>query len=351
MSQRNRMDLHNARVLIIDDQATNVRLLHRMLTVAGYHEIRGITEPREAFDAFVEFQPDLVLLDLQMPGMDGFAVMEQLQQTVAEDQFLPILVLTGEGGVGARERALGMGAKDFVDKPFHVTEVMLRIRNLLETRFLHLLLHDQKAALKRQVDDKTRELFASQTEALDRLAQAAEFRDVDTGQHAQRVGELSATLGLASGLPEERVTLLRRAAPLHDLGKIGIPDSILLKPGPLTPAEFEVMKAHTTIGARLLEGGATPLIQMAQTIALSHHEKWNGTGYPNALQGDAIPVEARIVAVADFFDALTHDRPYRSACALPQVREMMLAERERAFDPEIVERFLDGSARREQARP
>lgn len=343
MNRQPRPEVHNARVLIVDDQPANVRLLRQMLTGAGYRDIRGVTDSREAFGVFLDFRPDLVLLDLQMPGMDGFAVMEQLQSTVAEDQYLPILVLTGDGGLNARERALGMGAKDFVDKPFHVIEVLLRIRNLLETRFLHLLLHDRKAALERQVQDRTRELFASQTEVLDRLAQAAEFRDVDTGEHAQRVGELAATLGAALELSTEQVALLRRAAPLHDLGKIGIPDSILRKPGPLAPDEFATMKTHTTIGARLLAGGGTSLMRMAQRIALSHHERWNGKGYPAGLQGPDIPVEARIVAVADYFDALTHDRPYRSAVMQAEVRELLRAERGQAFDPEIVDRFLDGA--------
>lgn len=342
MNGEPRSELHDARVLIVDDQSANVRLLRQMLSGAGYREIRGVTDSREAFSTFLKFRPDLVLLDLQMPGMDGFAVMEQLQSTVEKDEYLPILVLTGDGGRNARERALGMGAKDFVDKPFHVVEVLLRIRNLLETRFLHLLLHDEKAVLKRQVLDRTRELFASQTEVLDRLAQAAEFRDVDTGEHAQRVGELAARLGEALEFSAEQVALLRRAAPLHDLGKIGIPDSILRKPGPLAPHEYDTMKTHTTIGARLLAGGETALMQMAQRIALSHHERWNGKGYPAGLRGDGIPVEARIVAVVDYYDALTHDRPYRTGLTPEEVCGQLRAERGRAFDPEIVDRFLDG---------
>ena len=343
MNLQLRQEARLARVLIVDDQPANVRLLRQMLMGEGYQDIRGITDSREAFATFLEFQPDLVLLDLQMPGMDGFAVLEQLQSTVPGDHYLPILVLTGDGGLNARERALGMGAKDFVDKPFHVAEVLLRIRNLLETRFLHLQLHNQKAVLRSQVEDRTRELFASQTEVLDRLAQAAEFRDVDTGEHAQRVGELAATLGSSLGLPADEVTLLRRAAPLHDLGKIGIPDNILRKPGPLAPEEFATMQTHTVIGARLLAGGGTPLMQMAQRIALSHHERWNGEGYPAGLRATDIPVEARIVAVADYFDALTHDRPYRQAVTPDSVCELLRDERGRAFDPTIVDHFLDGA--------
>lgn len=343
MSPEPRSELHDARVLIVDDQPANVRLLRQMLGGAGYRDVRGVTDSRQAFGTFLEFGPDLVLLDLQMPGLDGFAVMEQIQSTVQKDDYLPILVLTGDGGRNARERALGMGAKDFVDKPFHVVEVLLRIRNLLEARFLHLLLHDEKAVLKRQVEDRTRDLFASQTEVLDRLAQAAEFRDVDTGEHAHRVGELAAHLGEALELSDQQVALLRRAAPLHDLGKIGIPDSILRKPGPLAPHEYATMKTHTTIGARLLAGGGTPLMQMAQRIALSHHERWNGRGYPVGLQGTDIPVEARIVAVADFFDALTHDRPYRPGLTPDKVMELLRVERGQAFDPEVVDRFLNGA--------
>ena len=288
MNLQLRQEARLARVLIVDDQPANVRLLRQMLMGEGYQDIRGITDSREAFATFLEFQPDLVLLDLQMPGMDGFAVLEQLQSTVPGDHYLPILVLTGDGGLNARERALGMGAKDFVDKPFHVAEVLLRIRNLL-------------------------------------------------------VGELAATLGSSLGLPADEVALLRRAAPLHDLGKIGIPDNILRKPGPLAPEEFATMQTHTVIGARLLAGGGTPLMQMAQRIALSHHERWNGEGYPAGLRATDIPVEARIVAVADYFDALTHDRPYRQAVTPDSVCELLRDERGRAFDPTIVDHFLDGA--------
>jgi putative two-component system response regulator len=327
--------------MIVDDQEANIRVLRRMLSVAGYHEITSVAEPRAALDTFMSFRPDLVLLDLQMPGLDGFSVLGQLQGSIAADQFLPILMLTGEDGVEARERALGMGAKDFIGKPFHVSEVLLRIRNLLETRFLHLLLHDQKAVLERQVEEKSRDLLKSQVEVLERLAQAAEFRDDETGQHAQRVGEASAALAGVLALSHESALLIRRAAPLHDIGKIGIPDRILLKPGPLTPEEYDVMKTHAAIGAKLLTGGITALSRMAQTIALSHHERWDGKGYPHGLSREDIPIEARIVSLADFFDALSHARPYRPAVPVDRVRAMIENERGRAFDPELTGAFLE----------
>ena len=333
-------ELSGARIMVVDDQAATVRLLQHMLREEGFSSVRGITNPREALSTFHDFNPDLVILDLQMPGLDGFAVLAQLQHAIPSEQYLPVLMLTGKGTLEARQQALGMGANDFVDKPFHVSEVLLRIRNLLEARFLHLLLTDQKEVLRRQVDAKTQEALASHNEMLERLAQAAEFRNVDTGRHAQRVGELSAALAQEVGLPEDRVTLIRRAAPLHDLGKIGIPDRILLKPGPLTTEEFETMKTHTTIGADLLSGGRTALHQVAQQIALAHHERWDGHGYPGGMAGDAIPLEARIVAVADFFDALTHERPYRVARSVADVRAMLLKESSRAFEPALVESFL-----------
>ena len=332
-------------ILVIDDQKTNVDILQRILQVGGYQRVESVTDPYQAVARFNALQPDLVLLDLQMPGMDGYAVLEQLRGLRPHDTFLPIVILTGDDSLAARERALALGATDFIGKPFHVSEVLLRIKNLLETRFLHLLLHDEKALLERRVEEQSQELMRAQLEVLARLGQAAEFRDDETGQHCQRVGEVAARLGREIGLDEDKIGILRLAAPLHDIGKIGIPDRILLKPGSLTTEEFAVMKTHTTIGASLLAGGAAALTQTAQAIALSHHERWDGHGYPHGRAGSEIPLAARLVSLADVYDALTHDRPYRSAWPLDRVLETLKLERERRFEPEIVDAFfrLEGS--------
>jgi putative two-component system response regulator len=274
-----------ARILIVEDEEMNVRLLERILGNAGYVDIRSTTDPFLVPDLYSLFRPDLVLLDLRMPGRDGYGVLEDLATVAAGERFLPVLALTGDASAGAKVRALALGAKDFLAKPFDVEEVLLRIRNLLETRWLYRELEEQNAALERRVIERTRALQETEIEVLERLAAAAEFRDDDTGQHTQRVGDLAARLGAAIGLPEEEVDLLRRAAPLHDVGKIGIPDRVLLKPGKLTPQEFEVMKTHTLVGARLLAGGRSALVRMAERIARSHHERWDGQGYPDGLAG------------------------------------------------------------------
>ncbi len=317
----------NARILIVDDQEANVRLLEGILKrAAGYHALRSTTDPREVMSLYVEFQPDLILLDLHMPHVDGFGVMDQLKEIVPEDAFLPILVLTADVTPEAKQRALASGAKDFLAKPFDPTEVLLRIKNLLETRTLHL-------ELRAQLSD-------AHLEVIDRLAIAAEYRDDETGEHIKRVGQTSALVARALKLPPEQVLLIRRAATLHDVGKIGIPEHILLKPGRLTPDEFNVMKSHTTIGAKILSGGQFPLLQMAEVIALTHHERWDGSGYPRGLKGEATPLLGRIVAVADVFDILTHPRPYKKAW----LAEEAIAELQRAagtqFDPSVVETFL-----------
>ena len=326
--------VRDARILIVDDQEANVALLEGILQrVAGSYNYKSTTDSRVVLALYSEFQPDLILLDLHMPHLDGFGVMEELKPLIPEESFLPILVLTADITPEAKQRALAGGAKDFLTKPFDSTEVRLRIENLLETRFLHL-------EMEQRVRARTRELEDAHVEVVERLALAAEYRDDDTGEHTKRVGRISAVLARAHGLPPGEVTVIRRAAPLHDVGKIGIPDSILLKPGRLTPEEFEFMKTHTTIGAKILSGGRFPLLRVAEGIALTHHERWDGGGYPQGLRGESIPLPGRIVAVADAFDAMTRARPYKAAWPVAQA----VAELERCagkqFDPKIVEAFL-----------
>jgi putative two-component system response regulator len=322
-----------ARLLIVDDEERNIRVLRYILERAGYIQICSTCDSREALQLFTQFEPDLVLLDLHMPHLDGVAVMQQISATIAEDAYLPFLILTADVTVEARQRALAEGAKDFLTKPLDATEVLLRIKNLLDTRFLNKL-------LEQKVWARTADLEKSQSEVLNRLAQAAEFRDDDTGQHTYRVGGTAARLAEELRQESELVDLIRRAAPLHDVGKIGIPDAILLKPGKLTAEEFDIMKTHTTIGAALLAEGQSPLVQMAQSISLTHHEKWNGSGYPHGLSGEAIPIEGRILAVVDVFDALTHERPYKKAWPVEEALTEIAQQSGRHFDPQIVTAFL-----------
>jgi putative two-component system response regulator len=324
--------LTTARILIVDDQPSNVLLLEGILQEEDYTAYKGITDSRQAQSVYLEYQPDLILLDLQMPYLDGFEVMNQLRAHVSPGAFLPILVLTADITPDAKRQALAEGATDFLTKPFDQTEVLLRIKNLLRTRLLHLL-------LEQKVRERTAELEETQIEILERLALAAEYRDDDTGEHTRRVGQMSAQIAQALGLPEAEVELIRRAAPLHDVGKIGIPDSILLKPGKLTPAEFELMKTHTTLGAKMLSGGQFPLLQLAEEIALSHHERWDGTGYLG-LKAESIPIAGRIVTVADVFDALTNERPYKKAWLHTEAIEEIRRQTGRQFDPRVVEAFL-----------
>jgi putative two-component system response regulator len=332
--------LHTARILIVDDHELNVHLLERILRLAGYSQIRGTTEPRQALALFEAFQPDLMLLDLHMPLMDGFAVMAALGRRTSGGVYLPILAITGDIMPETKLRALSAGARDFLSKPFDNTEVLLRIKNLLETRFLYVQLQHQNEMLEAKVRERTHELEQAQVEILQRLALAAEFRDDETGQHTQRVGQLAARLADTLGLPAEQVELIRMAAPLHDIGKIGIPDRILLKPDVLSVEEMEQMRRHTLIGSRILSGGRYMLLHIAEEIASTHHERWDGSGYPQGLTGEAIPLTGRIVAVADAFDALVNERPYKHAWPVPEVLTEIARQSGEKFDPRVVAALL-----------
>jgi putative two-component system response regulator len=333
------------RILVVDDEQINIQVVERILGPDAA-QLATTTDPRKAVALFREFHPDLVLLDLRMPHIDGLELLAQLAREIPPGVYLPILVLTSDSSGETKRRALSGGAKDFLTKPLSPFEVRLRVQNLLETRFLHLELQEQNRSLEARVVERTRalvrrseELEEARVEILVRLARAAEFRDDDTGQHTQRVGHLAGQLGEALSLAPDDVGLIRRAAPLHDVGKIGVPDAVLMKQGRLNAAEFEIMKRHTVIGGSILAGSAVPLLAMGREIALSHHERWDGAGYPFGAVGMDIPVSGRIVAVADVFDALTHGRPYKTAWSVEAACAEIVRERSRQFDPDVVDAF------------
>ena len=329
----------NARILIVDDQDANVLLLERLLATAGYKNIMSTKDPRQVLPLFGKFQPDLILLDIMMPHLDGYSVMQQICPRVPDGDYLPILVLTADTNTEAKRKALAMGARDFLHKPLDATEVLLRIKNLLETRFLHLRLHNQMELLEEQVKEKTHGLEEARVEILQKLALAAEYREDPTGEHPKRVGETAAILARAANLPKAQVELIRLAAQLHDVGKIAVPETILRKPGPLTSDERDQMRLHAAVGARMLSGTQLPLLQMAEEIALCHHEHWDGNGYASLKEQD-IPVAARIVAIAETFDVMTHDRPYRAAVSKADALAEISRQSGRQFDPRLVDAFL-----------
>lgn len=333
-----RQDILNANILLVDDQLVNIKLLERMLRQAGFTAIFSTTRPQEVKTLYFENEIDLMLLDIRMPAMDGFEVMAQLQAEINND-YLPVLVVTAELTGQVRERALSSGAKDFITKPFDQSEVIQRIHNMLEVRLLHKQVRLQNETLEQQVRERTRQLEQSRLEIINRLGRAAEYKDNETGNHILRMSHFAQMLARAAGLGEEQADNILLAAPMHDIGKIGIPDKILLKPGKLDPDEWEIMKTHVTIGADLLDGTDIPLLIMARNIALSHHEKWDGSGYPNGLAGEAIPIEGRICAICDVFDALTSERPYKKAWPVEEAIAFLRQQKGRHFDPRLVDLF------------
>jgi len=280
------------------------------------------------------------MLDLKMPPPDGFQLMRELAVHSRVGSYQPILALTADLSDDVKERALALGAKDFLSKPFSLNEVRLRVANLLETRRLHVALTRQNETLDRSVRERTRSLELAREELLDRLSLAAEYRDDETNKHAKRVGLTASLLARQLDVPAEDVELIRRAAPLHDIGKIGIPDGILLKPGRLTPGEVVQMRGHSMLGAKILSGSTSPVLRLAEEIAMTHHERWNGDGYPTGLAGEEIPLAGRLVALADVFDALTHRRPYKEAMSVGLAVAEIGTLRGTHFDPRVVDAFF-----------
>ncbi|MBI1334875.1 MAG: response regulator [Armatimonadetes bacterium] len=331
---------YHPKILVVDDDATNIHFLKRLLDIGGYDDIRTASSGREALLEGASYDPDLILLDLQMPEMDGYEVLRVMRPLRNSGVYLPILVFTADATHSARKKALELGASDFLTKPGDATEILLRVKNFLTMRFWSKELNERNIDLEERVRARTRELEESHRDVIHRLARAGEYRDDDTGHHTRRVGELSARIATALRLPTDTVKLIQLAALLHDLGKIGIPDSILLKPGRLTEEEFRQMQQHCMAGASILAQGNTPLLQMAEKIAAHHHERYDGSGYPSGLRGEEIPIEARIVSVADVFDALTHERPYKKAWDRESAKAEILSQKGRQFDPQVVDAFL-----------
>ena len=333
-------DLLQARILIVDDQEVNILLLERMLGGAGYNTITSTMEPREVCQLHRQNRYDLILLDLQMPGMDGFEVMERLKEIETED-YLPVLVITAQPG--HKLRALQAGAKDFVSKPFELPEVLARVRNLLEVRLLHAEMQTYNSLLKQQVEERTADVQESYLETIATLSRAVERKDIYLGAHVQRISFFSRELARMLGLDEVFVEQIFLASPMHDIGKIGIPDHILLKAGDLTADEWEIMKGHTTQGAQILGLSKSPILKMGAEIALSHHERWDGGGYPNGTKGEAIPLAARMMKMCDIYDSLRNQRCYKPAFDHAKAVDIIIHGDDRTqpshFDPVVLAAF------------
>lgn len=327
-----------AKIMIVDDDPGNIHILERILKWQGYSRIFSITRSTEAVELYRDTRPDILLLDLKMPEMNGLEVLSQLSK-IEEDHYIPVLVLTAQQDRVTKLEALKAGAKDFLNKPFDIAEVLLRIDNIIETRLLHNEIRDQNKILEEKVRERTRELRETQLEIINRLGRASEYRDNETGMHIIRMSRLSARLAQALGMNAESCELILHASPMHDVGKIGIPDHILLKPGKLNDAEWEIMRMHPTMGAEMLSGGQSELLQMAELIAITHQERWDGSGYPKGLRGEEIPLEGRIVALCDVFDALTSRRAYKSAFSVEDSVSEIEKQSGKLFDPKLVDVF------------
>ncbi len=329
------MEVLTARMLIVDDQPYNIELLVRILQRSGYTNYLGLSDPTRLEQTFHDYRPDMVLLDIHMPEIDGITALQMIRGWHDDSDYLPILVLTADTTPEIKQAALAAGANDFLNKPFDRIEVLLRIHNLLQTRSLHKAMQAYNEQLELKVKERTEQLEHAQDEILLLLAKVSEFRDDDTGKHTKRVGILSGLIARELGLAAEQIEILRKASTLHDIGKVGIPDAILLKPGRFIPEEYEQMKKHTSLGEHILRNSSFEILKMAEIISAAHHEKWDGSGYPRGLMQEEIPLVARIVAVADFYDALTHERPYKEAWTVEQTLEEIERQSGKHFDPAI----------------
>lgn len=331
-------------ILIVDDVSINIDILAYCL--GDDYKISASQDSSIALKSIGLEKPSMIILDLFMPEIDGFEFCRIIK---SDENFcdIPVVFITSASDADTLSKAFAIGAVDYITKPISSLEVRARIRTHLRLKAAEDALREQNHLLEikvaqrtRKIQEKQNEINEVQHEAILRLCLAAELRDKVTGMHIRRIQEYSALLGRKCGLPEDHVELLYLASAMHDLGKIGIPDSILLKPGKLDAEEWVIMKSHTVIGAQSLANSRFRLIQLAETIARSHHEKWDGNGYPDGLKGLEIPMEARIVSIVDSFDAMLSQRPYKKAMPLDEVMGIIRSERGRAFDPAIVDIFL-----------
>ena len=349
-------------IMIIDDQPLNIKVVRKYLELNGYENFLGLSDPTEAIDQIHKRYPDVILLDIMMPQISGLTLLEQIRAHEATKS-IPVIILTAMDELETKRRALELGATDFLSKPVEPMELIPRLRNALLIKEHHDSLQKQAEQLEQLVQERTQALAASQLEVIYCLARASEYRDNETGRHVIRVGRYVGILSRAIGLDEETATLYEQAALLHDVGKIGIPDSILLKPGKLTPEEIEIMQrhcnygkrtfetmtpdqwhlfqAHTRVGEKILGECHSPILKTASNIALTHHEHWDGTGYPLGLAGEDIPLEGRITAIADVFDSLSSRRPYKPPFPLEKCFELMRKERGKHFEPKLLDKFFE----------
>lgn len=315
------MDFSNdkPRILIVDDEPANLKVMREVL--GNQYRMSFAKSGAAALTLLEKEQPKLILLDIMMPDMNGFEVCEIVKSTPALSH-IPIIFVTALGDESDEFKGFELGAVDYITKPISPAIVRARVKT-------HLSLVQAEQLKQAHVD------------LVHRLGRAAEYKDTDTGEHIARMSQYSKLLALEFGMDEHQAELLRQAAPMHDVGKIGIPDAILLKPGRLTSEEFDHMKQHAVIGAQILANSSSPLLQLAHKLAIEHHEKWDGSGYPHGLKGEQISVEGRIVAIADVFDALTSKRPYKEAWSVEEALEHMQAQAGKHFDPHLINLFVN----------
>lgn len=349
------------RLLVIDDEPINIILIEKCLRHAGYQQVQPHSDATSALETIARERPDVVLMDICMP-VSGLEILGRMQQDPTLSH-IPVIMITAHDDEQTRQQALESGATDLLGKPIRPTELLPRVRNALVVKSHYDHLQAYAFDLERKVRMRTAELMGSRIELIHCLARIAEYRDNETGRHVIRVGRYSGILARAMKLDDATVELIEHAAPLHDIGKIGVPDAILLKKDKLTPEEYEIMqrhvalgkrafepmstnewrafRSHTILGEMMMDLGTSPLLSMAGQIALTHHERWDGTGYPLGLAGEEIPLPGRIVAVADVFDALSNKRPYKPPFPIDHCFRILEEGRGTQFDPRVIQALLD----------
>ncbi len=329
--------LSKNKILLVDDTKINIDIL--VQTLKDQYKLGVALNGKKALQYLKSNSVDLILLDILMPEMDGFEVCFKLKEDPAT-QNIPVIFITAVEDIEHKTKGFELGAVDYITKPFDITEVKARIKTHLMLKNALEALESQNIILDEKVKIRTKELEDAQIEIIERLSIAAEFRDEETGNHVKRMSKYCKLLASACGLSEEKSDMIALASTMHDLGKIGVPDNILLKPGKLDNDEWKIMRIHPTTGSKMLAGSNSKIIVMAETIALTHHEKWDGSGYPNGLSGKDIPIEGRIACICDVFDALTSTRPYKEAWPAKKAFKEIKACSNTFFDPELADLFL-----------